>query len=125
MTTILPVPATVAHEAGSSDLAAAVLADLERAWNEADGPAFGRPFADDCDFVDVRGDHHVGRAAVAAGHQGIFESIYAGSTVHYHLESAREVRPGCIVAVAAAELVVPTGPMAGTNRSRLTIVLVA
>ena len=43
------------------------------------------------DFVNVRGEHHRGATAIARGHQGIFDTIYAGSTVRYRLELAREL----------------------------------
>ena len=98
---------------------------LAGAWNDADGSAFAAPFAADADFVDIRGIHHRGATAIAAGHQAIFDSIYAGSIVDYRVESARTIAPGCVVALVAAELDCPTGPLAGRNRSRLTAVLVA
>ena len=113
---------TTATDAGTAagDLATALAA----AWNAADGAGFGAAFADDADFVDIRGDHHRGRAAIAGGHQAILDSIYAGSTVDYQVESVRPVADGVAVAVLGATLVAPTGPLAGTNRSRATVVLV-
>jgi uncharacterized protein (TIGR02246 family) len=45
---------------------------LETTWNAADGVAFARPFAEDADFVNVRGEHFRTRDAIANGHQGIF-----------------------------------------------------
>ena len=85
-----------------SAIVAATVAHMEQAWNAADGAAFGEVFADDSDFVDIRGTHHRGVADIAHGHQAIFDSIYAGSTVRYELEGARQVAPGCIVALATA-----------------------
>lgn len=105
-------------------VAATLLAQLEQAWNAADGAAFGAAFATECDFVDIRGTHHRGRAAVAAGHQGIFDTIYAGSTVRYELDRARLLGPGSIVAVASATMTAPTGPLRGVNHARLTVTLV-
>lgn len=105
-------------------VAASLLQHLQDAWNAADGAAFGAVFTEDCDFVDVRGDHHQGAIAVGAGHQGIFDTIYRGSVVEYAAESAREIAPGVIVAVAGARLECPSGPLQGVNRSRLTVVLV-
>jgi uncharacterized protein (TIGR02246 family) len=101
-------------------IAATPVEQMERAWNQADGAAFAQVFTKDTDFVDVRGAHHRGVQAVAQGHQALFDSIYAGSSVTYRLESAREVTPGCIVAVVAATLNVPSGPMQGVNRARFT-----
>jgi uncharacterized protein (TIGR02246 family) len=106
-------------------LATGLLEQMERAWNRADGAAFGRLFADDTDFVDIRGTHHRGDGAViGAGHQGIFDTIYAGSTVRFELDVAREVAPRCFVAVATSTLDAPTGPLQGVNNSRLTMVIV-
>jgi uncharacterized protein (TIGR02246 family) len=115
---------TVLTSTEASALAATVFAQLEDAWNRADGAGFGVPFTDDADFVDIRGDHHQTKAVIALGHQAIFDSVYAGSTVRYEVETARPVAPGVIVAVAAATLDVPGGPLQGTHRSRATITLV-
>ncbi len=107
----------------ASALAARTLADLEHAWNVADGTAYGAAFADDTDFVDIRGGHHRGRAAVANGHAALFTSVYANSVISYRLDTARVAAPGCVVVVADASLDTPTGPAAGAHRSRLTAVL--
>lgn len=104
-------------------IATALLEQLEQAWNQGDGAAFGAAFADDADFVDIRGDHHRSRIAIGHGHQAIFDSIYAGSTVRYELDGARQVGPGAIVAVASAMLDAPTGPLQGVHRSRLTLTI--
>jgi uncharacterized protein (TIGR02246 family) len=117
-------PAKSATSSDSTSAAGEVLAHLERAWNDGDGHAFGAVFTEDADFVDIRGDHHAGRPAIAAGHQGIFDSIYRGSTVSYSAESAREVAPGVVVAVAGGRLEAPTGPLQGVHRSHFTLVLV-
>lgn len=105
-------------------VAARLLEHLQRAWNDADGAAFSAVFTDDCDFVDIRGDHHRGAMAVGAGHQAIFDTIYRGSTLTYTTEAARQVAPGVIVAVAGGRLECPTGPLQGVNRSRFTVVAV-
>ena len=42
---------------------------------------YGAAFADDSDFVTVRGRALRSAQVIAAGHQGIFDSIYRGSTV--------------------------------------------
>jgi uncharacterized protein (TIGR02246 family) len=108
-------PTTVANE---------ILAQLEQAWNDGDGAAFGAPFTLDADFVDIRGAHHEGRGAIAGGHQGIFDSIYKGSTVSYSLDTVRPVADGCLVAVASGTLDAPVGPLAGVNHARFTMTLV-
>jgi uncharacterized protein (TIGR02246 family) len=95
---------------------------LERAWNDADGAAFGAPFADESDFVDIRGGHHRGKAEIAHGHQAIFDSIYAGSTVRLRLNVARPVAGG-LLAVATSTLDAPGGPLQGIHDARFTMVI--
>ena len=107
----------------ATTIAAERFAGMEAAWNQADGTAFGREFTEDTDFTDVRGDHHKGRDAVVHGHQALFDSIYAGSTVRFELESAREVAPGCVVAFVASTMVAPIGPLQGTNHATMTAVI--
>ena len=105
-------------------VAAPIVERLQQAWNAADGRAFAAPFADDTDFVEIRGGHHRGAEAVARGHEAIFSTIYAGSTVDLQLETARTVAPGAVVAVVGSTLQVPAGPMAGVNQARMTMVIV-
>jgi uncharacterized protein (TIGR02246 family) len=104
------------------DIARSLFAQLEQAWNAADGPAFAAPFAGDADFVDIRGTHHATRAAIAAGHQGIFESIYEASTVSYRVTKARFLGQDCVVMHARGALTVPHGPVAGTHDATMTAV---
>jgi len=109
---------------GAEGVAAELIGRLERAWNEADGRAFGEPFAPDADFVDIRGEHHRGRGAISAGHRAIFDSIYAGSSVDYELTGARELAGGVILAHATGVLRVPSGPLAGEHGAVQSLVLV-
>jgi uncharacterized protein (TIGR02246 family) len=34
-----------------------IVNELEKGWNAADGAGFARPFAEDADFVNIRGEH--------------------------------------------------------------------
>jgi uncharacterized protein (TIGR02246 family) len=113
-------PATVDPAAVAADL----LEVLEQAWNRGDGPGFGSVFADESDFVNIQGLHiQGGAAAIGQGHQGIFDTIYAGSTVRYQLDVARAIVPGVILAVATSTLDAPAGPLVGTHQSRFTMVI--
>lgn len=109
---------------GTENVAAELIGRLERAWNEADGRAFGEPFTADADFVDIRGEHHRGREPIAAGHQTIFDSIYEGSTTDYELTQARELSDNVILAHATGVLTVPSGPLAGEHSAVQSLVLV-
>ena len=108
----------------ASAIAAPLLAHLEQTWNRADGTAFGTVFTDDASFVDIRGAHHRGRTAIAAGHQGIFDTIYAGSTVGLQVLQARELEGGVILAHVKGEIDAPAGPLAGRHAATATVVLV-
>lgn len=100
-------------------------AQLEAAWNAADGERFGAEFTEVTDFVTIRGEHlHGGSALVAEGHQAIFDTIYRGSTNRIHLDRAREIAPGCLLAHATATLDAPLGPLAGTHHAKMTALLV-
>ena len=100
-----------------------IVNQLEHAWNGMDGVAFAAPFAQDADFVNIRGEHQRGRDTIAAGHTGIFRSIYAGSTVRIVVESARLLHPDLALVHAASVLDVPQGPLAGSLRARFSMVL--
>ena len=98
---------------------------IEAAWNLADGERYGAQFADVMDFVNIRGEHHTGNGTyIGAAHQGIFDTIYRGSTVRYVVDEARLVAPGVVVAVATSTLDAPSGPLQGTHNSKMTVVLV-
>jgi uncharacterized protein (TIGR02246 family) len=43
-----------------------IVKQLEQAWNTADGEAFGRPFTEDADFVNIRGLHFRSRKVIEA-----------------------------------------------------------
>jgi uncharacterized protein (TIGR02246 family) len=95
---------------------------LEAAWNAMDGAAFAAPFADDADFVNVRGEHFRGRPAIAAGHAGIFGTIYAGSVNAYATEGARLLRPEVALVHVHSRLDVPRGPLTGHHQARFSLV---
>jgi uncharacterized protein (TIGR02246 family) len=105
-------------------MVADLVGKLERAWNDADGAAFAGPFAEDADFVNIRGEHARTRDAIAAGHQGIFNTVYKGSTVRLEVAAVRGIAPGVLVAHVKSRLNAPAGPLAGEHRSLFTMVLV-
>ena len=109
---------------GAERVATELIGRLEQAWNEADGRAFGEPFSADADFVNIRGEHHRGQEAIAAGHQAIFDSIYKDSSVDYELIQARALSGDVILAHAAGVLRAPSGPLAGEHSAVQSLVLV-
>ena len=100
MTIILLCAATVifAQEKDSkmSKDEAAIRANVEqiaKGWNMKSGAEFAKPFAEDADYVVVNGAHIKGRAANAAGHQQIFNTIYKDSRNAGTVKQIRFVRP--------------------------------
>jgi len=89
-------------------VATALFRHLEHTWNRSDATTYSQAFASDADFVDIRGVHHVGRPAIAAGHQQIFDTIYAGSTVAYRVLQAREIAGGVILAHVRGTIAAPS-----------------
>ena len=108
---------------GAAAIAETIMQRLQLAWNRADGAAFGEPFSPDAGFVAIRGDLHTGREAIAAGHQQIFDTIYAGSTATYEVLDAREIDERVIVAHVHGTIDAPGGPLAGEHASTMTLVL--
>lgn len=108
-----------------ADRAAAeqIVAELESGWNAGDGARFGRPFADDADFVTIRAEHIRGREAIAEGHAQIFRTIYAGSVNQYTVESLRLLRPDVALVHVRSVLNSPSGPLAGTHTATFSLVL--
>ena len=105
-------------------VARAVLEHLETAWNAADGDAFGAVYTPDASFVNIRGEHIVGREGIAAGHAGIFGSIYAGSVNRMELVRTTELADGVVLALSANTLDVPAGPLAGRHQAMSTSTIV-
>jgi uncharacterized protein (TIGR02246 family) len=103
--------------------AEAVLKQLEDAWNGASGAAFAAPFAEDAEFVDIRGAHHTGRAAIAGGHQAIFDSVYKGSVNRYEAVVTKEFSDDVLYVLGRATLNAPTGPLAGEHEARFSLVM--
>ena len=97
---------------------------LEQAWNAADGAGFARPFAEDADFVNIRGEHFRNREVIAKGHQAIFNTIYAGSVIRCQVIGVRAIAPAVLLAHVKGTLTAPTGPLAGEHDSLFTLVLV-
>jgi len=108
----------------TDQIVAEIVGDLEKAWNTADGAAFARAFAEDADFVNIRGEHLRTRDAIAKGHQVIFDTIYKGSVVRLEVAAARVVAPTVLVAHVKSKLNAPTGPLAGEHNALFTLVLV-
>lgn len=101
-------------DGGSGAEAVRALASrLGAAWAAGDGDAFAAAFAEDADFIDIRGGHHAGRAAIARTHASIFATVYRGSTATYEVAGTRDLGPGCVLGRLAATVMQSRGVSAG------------
>jgi uncharacterized protein (TIGR02246 family) len=100
-----------------------IVRQLEAAWNAMDGAAFAAPFADDAEFITIRGEYFRGRTAIAAGHAALFRGIYAGSTNHCAVEGVRLLRPEVALVRVHSVVHVPQGPLAGRHAARFSLIL--
>lgn len=105
----------------------AIRANVEqmvKGWNMKSGAEFAKPFAEDSDYVVINGFHIKGRAANAAGHQRIFDTIYKNSTLAYTVENIRFVRFDVAVVHVLAMMKMPQGNSTQTFNARITMVMV-
>ena len=107
-----------------NEIALGFLKALENAWNTADGQAYGQLFTEDADFVDIRGEHHHGRAVIGHGHQAIFDTIYRDSEVHYELLQVRRLSQELALVHMKGTLTAPSGPLAGVHSALASFILV-
>ncbi len=72
-----------------------ILAQIEKmrsGWNQKDGALFAEPFTADADYTVWNGLYSQGREDIAAGHQQIFDTFYADTTLHYGEKHIRFLR---------------------------------
>jgi uncharacterized protein (TIGR02246 family) len=98
----------------------AIVQSVEDAWNTGSGDGFAAPFAEDADYIIVDGRYIQGRAVIAAGHQGLFESVYRGSHNTFTVESIRFLRPDVALARVVAHLKAGIGEGEARNTWVLT-----
>ena len=93
------------------NIAQAFYADLERAWNDGNGAAYGCRFVDVADFVDIRGVHHRGSGSeLGREHQAIFDTVYRDSTIRYRVDAARRLDERTLLVHATGTLDAPVAP---------------
>jgi len=109
------------------DAIAAVVQQIIGAWNRHDMDAFAEPFAEDADFVNVRGVRWIGRHAIREAHAASHSTIFRNSQLNLRESSVRFLRPD--VAVARSVTVVSgqtgsSGELLPSRSAMLTLVMV-
>lgn len=82
---------------------------MEQGWAAGSGDGFARPFAEDADFVSVRGESVHGRAPIARRHQRLLATVYAGSTLSAEVGYVRYLRADLALVHAVSTVTSPGG----------------
>jgi len=80
---------------------------LEEAWNRGDGFSYAALFTEDCDYVASDGTRLEGRAANAAYHQKLFDSVLYGSRLAVADVSVRFITADLALLHAEASVFMP------------------
>lgn len=96
---------------------------METGWNMKSGAEFAKPFSEDSDYVIINGMYIKGRAANAAGHQQIFDTIYKNTNLTLTLERIRFLRADVAVVHVVSALKMLQEDSARTLNGRITIVM--
>jgi len=120
--------AATADASGLSDTDDAAVRDnvkqMETGWNRKSGALFAKPFAEDADYVVVNGLHIRGRAAIAEGHQRIFDTFYKNTTIALAVEHVRLLRADVALVHARGRLTDPRpDDPARSTEARMTLVM--
>ena len=94
---------------------------METGWNTKSGALFAKPFAEDADYVVINGMYIKGRAAIEAGHQRIFDTIFKDTTISLTVKQIRFLRPDVAVVHVSGQRVGPTKDL--TQDAMITIVM--
>ncbi|MCP2247023.1 SgcJ/EcaC family oxidoreductase [Lentzea aerocolonigenes] len=81
---------------------------MEQGWAHGDAEAFAAVFAEDVDFVTVRGEELYGRRAVAAGHAQLFAGPYRDTKLTAEISLIKPLADG-ISLVHVTSSIAPAG----------------
>jgi uncharacterized protein (TIGR02246 family) len=81
-----------------------VVRSIIDAWNRHDMDAFGNLFAEDADFVNVRGVRWIGRRAIREAHAATHATIFKNSQLSLHETSVRFLHVDIAVARSVTEV---------------------
>ena len=81
---------------------------MEHGWATGDGEVFASVFAQDVDFVNVRGEELFGRRAVALGHGQLFAGPYRDTKLTAEISLIRPLTDG-ISLVHVTSSIAPAG----------------
>lgn len=114
-------PGSAADEAAIRD----VVRWMVDAWNRGSAEDFTSAFSEDADFVVFEGTHLVGRRAITAFHQRIFDTVVKGSRLWQEVKFVRFVSPDLAVMHAVGGTVLPGASDPSPSRDSMQIFVLA
>jgi uncharacterized protein (TIGR02246 family) len=96
---------------------------LESGWNAKSGAQFAKPFAEDADYVIINGGQIKGRAAIAEGHQRIFDTVYKETVLSLSVKQVRMLRADVAVVHVSGRLKSSSGADARETGAVMTLVM--
>lgn len=116
---------TPALQTGGGDDAALreSVRQLESGWNAKSGAQFAKPFAEDADYVVINGLQIKGRAAIAEGHQRIFDTVYKETVLSLSVRQVRMLRADVAVVHVSGRLKSSGGADARETGAVITLVM--
>ena len=112
-----------AQKAGDEKAIRANIAQMENGWNTKNGAEFAKPFAENSDYVVINGMYIKGRAAIAAGHQEIFDTFYKASNLTLYVERIRFLQDDVTIVHVSGSLKVTENDSTRKTSARITMVM--
>jgi uncharacterized protein (TIGR02246 family) len=109
---------------GTAKPFAALLGQMQGAWNNGNAQAFAAVFGEQADFIDLMGGHNVGQQAIAKVHAALFANAYKGSKVEYRIEKQKPLAPTVMVLFLRLKLTMERDGKPAEMLARPTLTLV-
>jgi uncharacterized protein (TIGR02246 family) len=101
-----------------------ILAQIEKlqaGWNSGDGALYAEPFTADAHYTVWNGMYARGQATIAAQHQHIFDTFYAGTTLTLAGQSLHFLREDVALVHLAGQITTPNSEAAGRGSRPLLV----
>jgi uncharacterized protein (TIGR02246 family) len=94
---------------------------MTRGWAAGSGADFATAFAEDVEFISVRGTDEGGRTGVADRHDQLFASAYRGTTLSADVRLIRHLSTDVAVVHATSRITRPDGTPAADTHAQAVV----
>ncbi|TDD58861.1 SgcJ/EcaC family oxidoreductase [Kribbella antibiotica] len=105
-----------------TDRTRAVWATMARGWKAGSAELFASIFAEDVDFISVRGTAEKGRERVRARHALLFEGQYRDTVLEIRPDLVRHLRGGAVIVHATTRVIRPDGSSMSLTHAQAVLV---